>query len=72
VEVKVEEFHLQVEASDSETIGRETTLAIDYLVGDREESGCVALKGYIYEDLVGYVLIVAEEVQTLEDLQGEN
>jgi hypothetical protein len=41
-----------VEASDSGTRGRETTLALGYLVGDREESRSVAPKGYDYEDLV--------------------
>jgi hypothetical protein len=50
---KVEEFHLEVEASDSETIGTETSLALGYLVGDREENGSVAPKWYDYENLVG-------------------
>ncbi|MCI94293.1 hypothetical protein A2U01_0115591, partial [Trifolium medium] len=32
----------------------------------------VAPKWYGYGDRVGYVSIVAEEVQNLEDLQGDN
>jgi hypothetical protein len=67
----VEEFHLEVEdfqlevASDSETIGGETTLTIGYQEGDMEKSDSVAPKWYDYEDLVGYVPIEAEEVQNL-------
>ncbi|MCI71734.1 hypothetical protein A2U01_0092997, partial [Trifolium medium] len=41
-------------------------------MGDREESGIVSPKKYGYGDLVGYVSIVSEEVQNLEDLQGGN
>ena len=52
-------------ASDSGTRRRQSTLALGYLV-DREESEIVAPKWYVYEDLVGYVSIVAEEVQNLE------
>jgi hypothetical protein len=69
---KVEEFQLEVESSDSGTIGREITLALCYQVRDMEKIGSVAPKGYDYEDLVGYVSIVAEEVQNLEDLRGGN
>jgi hypothetical protein len=47
-------------------------MALGYLMRGREESGIVAPKWYDYEDLVGYVSIVAEEVQNLEDLQGNN
>ena len=51
---------------------KHSTIALGYLMGGREESGIVAPKWYDYEDLVGYVSIVAEEVQNLEDLQGGN
>jgi hypothetical protein len=57
----VEESQFEVEPSGSETRGRQSTLALDYLMEDREESGIVAPKWYDYEDLVGYVLIEAEE-----------
>ena len=51
---------------------KHSTMALGYLMRGREESGIVAPKWYDYEDLVGYVSIVAEEVQNLEDLQGNN
>ena len=51
---------------------KQSTIALGYLLRGREESGIVAPKWYDYEDLVGYVSIVAEEVQNLEDLQGGN
>jgi hypothetical protein len=35
----VEESQFEVEPSDSETRGRLSTLALGYLMGDREESG---------------------------------
>ncbi|MCI56135.1 hypothetical protein A2U01_0077386, partial [Trifolium medium] len=56
----------------SGTRRRQSTLALGYLMGDRVESGIVAPKWYGYGDLVRYGLIVAEEVQNLEDLQGGN
>ncbi|MCI89137.1 hypothetical protein A2U01_0110425, partial [Trifolium medium] len=46
--------------------------AFGYLMRDREKSGIVAPKWYGCGDLVGYVSIVAEEVQNLEDRQGGN
>ncbi|KAK2433477.1 hypothetical protein QL285_018740 [Trifolium repens] len=63
--LKVEDFQLEVEASDSETKRGETTLTLGYQEGDREESGSVTPKWYDCEDLVGYVPIEAEEVQNL-------
>ncbi|KAK2438227.1 hypothetical protein QL285_023036 [Trifolium repens] len=55
-------WKFEVESSNS---GRLSTLTLGYLIGDREESGCVEPKGN-HGDLVGYVSIVAEEVQDLE------
>ena len=45
---------------------KHSTMALGYLMRGREKSGIVAPKWYDYEDLVGYVSIVAEEVQNLE------
>ncbi|PNX70668.1 hypothetical protein L195_g057624, partial [Trifolium pratense] len=56
----------------SGTRRRRSTLALGYQMGDREESCIVAPKWYSYGDLVGYVSIVAEEGQNLEDLRGGN
>ncbi|MCI60233.1 hypothetical protein A2U01_0081488, partial [Trifolium medium] len=61
------------ESFTSGTRRRQSTLALGYLVRDREESGIVAPKWYgDYGDLVCHVSIVAEEVQNLKDLQGGN
>ncbi|MCI10336.1 CC-NBS-LRR resistance protein, partial [Trifolium medium] len=57
------ETQFEVESSNS---GRQSTLTLGYLIGDREESGSVEPKGCNHGDLVGYVSIVAEEVQDLE------
>ncbi|MCI78284.1 hypothetical protein A2U01_0099554, partial [Trifolium medium] len=54
-----------VESSDSGTRRRQSTLAYGYLMGDKDESGSVATKEYVYGDLVCYVSIVTEEVQDL-------
>jgi 23S rRNA maturation-related 3'-5' exoribonuclease YhaM len=51
---------------------KQPTIALGYLMRDREKSGIVAPKWYDYGDLVGYVSIVAKEVQNLEDLRGGN
>ena len=61
------ETQFEVESSKS---GRLSTLTLGYLIGDREESGCVEPKGN-HGDLVGYVSIVAEEVQDLERIFRE-
>jgi hypothetical protein len=61
----VEESQVEVEPSDSGTRGRLSTIALGYLIGDREESGIVAPKWYDYEDHVCYVSIVTEEVQNV-------
>ena len=50
---------------------KHSTMALGYLMRGREESGIVAPKWYDYEDLVGYVSIVAEEVQDLERIFRE-
>ncbi|MCI78857.1 hypothetical protein A2U01_0100128, partial [Trifolium medium] len=69
----VEETQFEVKSFTSRTRRRrQSALALGYLVRDREESGIVAPKEYDYGDLVCYVLIVAEKVQNLEDLQGGN
>jgi hypothetical protein len=47
----VEEFQLEVEASDSGTRERLSTLALGYPTGGREKSGIVAPKGYGSDDL---------------------
>ncbi|CAJ2635851.1 unnamed protein product [Trifolium pratense] len=62
------ETQFEVESSNS---GRQSTLALGYLIGDREESGIVEPKGDDHEDLVSYVSIVAEEVQDLERIFRE-
>ena len=49
---------------------KHSTMALGYLMRGREESGIVAPKWYDYEDLVGYVSIVTEEVQKLERSSG--
>ena len=49
-----------------------STIALGYLMGDREESGIVASKWYSFGDLVVIFSIVSEEVQNLKDLQGGN
>ncbi|MCI48597.1 hypothetical protein A2U01_0069840, partial [Trifolium medium] len=64
-ETLVEENRFEVESSDSGTRRRQSTLAVGYLMGDREESGIVAPKWYGYRAFVCYVSIVAEEVQNL-------
>ena len=51
---------------------KQSTIALGYLMRNREESGIVASKWYGYGNLVGYVSIVTEEVQNLKDLQGGN
>ena len=51
---------------------KQSTIALGYLMRDREESGIVASKWNGYGNLVGYVSIVTEEVQNLKDLQGGN
>ena len=61
------ETQFEVESSKS---GRLSTLTLGYLIGDREESGCVEPKGN-HGDLVGNVSIVAEEVQDLERIFRE-
>ncbi|KAK2442835.1 alpha carbonic anhydrase [Trifolium repens] len=61
------ESQFEVESSKS---GRLSTLTLGYLIGDREESGCVEPKGN-HRGLVGYVSIVAEEVQDLERIFRE-
>ncbi|KAK2365644.1 hypothetical protein QL285_079119 [Trifolium repens] len=60
-------WKFEVESSKS---GRLSTLTIGYLIGDREEGGCVEPKGN-HGDLVGNVSIVAEEVQDLERIFRE-
>ncbi|PNX61353.1 hypothetical protein L195_g060625, partial [Trifolium pratense] len=72
VETLVQETRFEVESFTSGTRRRQSTLAFGYLMGDRAESGIVAPKWYSYGDHVGYVSIVAEEVQNLEDLRGDN
>ncbi|MCI58663.1 hypothetical protein A2U01_0079918, partial [Trifolium medium] len=47
------------------------TLALGYLMGDGEESGIVAPKGYDHGALVCGVSIVAEQVQDLEKIFRE-
>ncbi|MCI91242.1 hypothetical protein A2U01_0112536, partial [Trifolium medium] len=49
----------------SGTRRRQSTLALGYLKGDREDSGMAM-------EPLCYVSIVAEEVQNSEDLQGGN
>ena len=61
------ETQFEVESSKS---GRLSTLTLGYLIGDREENGCVEPKGN-HGDLVGNVSIVAEEVQDLERIFRE-
>ncbi|MCI94031.1 hypothetical protein A2U01_0115329, partial [Trifolium medium] len=56
------ETQFKVESSNS---GRQSTLALGYLIGDKEESGIVEPNGDDHGNLVGYVSIVAEEVQDL-------
>ena len=56
---------------ESSKSGRLSTLTLGYLIGDRDESGCVEPKGCNHEDLVGNVSIVAEEVQDLERIFRE-
>jgi hypothetical protein len=68
----VEETQFEVESFISETIRRQSTLTLRYLLKDREDSGIVAPKKYCYEYLVCYVPIEAEKVQNLEDLQVSN
>ena len=58
----------EVEFSKS---GRLSILTLGYLIGDREESGCIEPKGCNHGDLVGNVSIVAEEVQDLERIFRE-
>jgi hypothetical protein len=43
-ETLVEESRFEVEPSDSGTRGRLSTVALGYLMGDRDESGIVAPK----------------------------
>ena len=62
------ETQFEVESSKS---GRLSTLTLGYLIGDRDESGCVEPKGCNHGDLVGNVSIVAEEVQDLERIFRE-
>ncbi|MCI86747.1 hypothetical protein A2U01_0108028, partial [Trifolium medium] len=50
---------------------RQSTLALGYLKGDREESDIVAPKWYTYGAIVCYVSIVAEEVQDLKRIFRE-
>ena len=61
------ETQFEVESSNS---SRQSTLTLRYLIEDREESGCVEPKGN-HGGLVGYVSIVAEEVQDLERIYWE-
>ncbi|MCI95003.1 hypothetical protein A2U01_0116301, partial [Trifolium medium] len=56
---------------ESSNSGRQSTLALGYLIGDREQSGIVGPKGCDHGDLVGYVSIVAEEFQDLERIFRE-
>ncbi|PNX62542.1 hypothetical protein L195_g061195, partial [Trifolium pratense] len=58
----------EVESSNS---GRQSTLALGYLIGDREKDDIVEPKGDDHGDLVGYVSIVSEEVQDLERIFRE-
>ncbi|MCI32558.1 hypothetical protein A2U01_0053772, partial [Trifolium medium] len=51
------ETQFEVESPDSGTRGRQSTLALGYLVRDAEKSGIVAPKRYDHGDLVGYVSI---------------
>jgi hypothetical protein len=62
----------EVESFTSGTRRRQSTLALSYIMRDREKSDIVAPKWYDYENLVYYVPIEAEEVQNLEELQGSN
>jgi hypothetical protein len=62
-ETLIKENQFEVECSNSGTRGRLSTLALGYLMRDREESDIDAPKWYDYEDLVCYVSIVVEEVQ---------
>ncbi|MCI76396.1 hypothetical protein A2U01_0097666, partial [Trifolium medium] len=48
----VEETEFEVESSDSGTRRRQPTLAPGYQMGDKDESGSVAPKEYVYGDLV--------------------
>ncbi|MCI78658.1 hypothetical protein A2U01_0099929, partial [Trifolium medium] len=65
------ETRFEVESSDSETRGRQSTLALGYLMGDKDESGIVEPKGDDHGALVCRVSIVAEEVQDLEKIFRE-
>ncbi|MCI43456.1 hypothetical protein A2U01_0064693, partial [Trifolium medium] len=52
------ETRFEVESFDSETKGRQSTLALGYLMGDMEENGIVAPKGDDHGALVCCVSIV--------------
>ncbi|CAJ2666798.1 unnamed protein product [Trifolium pratense] len=62
------ETQFEVESSNS---GRQSTLTLGYLIGDREEGGSVEPKRDDHGDLVGYISIVSEEVQDLERIFRE-
>ncbi|PNX69854.1 hypothetical protein L195_g064623, partial [Trifolium pratense] len=51
--------------------GRQSTLALGYLIGDKEEGDIVEPKGDDHGEFVGYVSIVAEEVQDIERIFRE-
>ncbi|PNX86485.1 hypothetical protein L195_g042563 [Trifolium pratense] len=56
---------------ESSNSGGQSTLALGYLIRDRDERGIVEPKGDDHGDLVDYVSIVDEEVQDLERIFRE-
>ncbi|PNX59049.1 hypothetical protein L195_g059492, partial [Trifolium pratense] len=71
VRLTLVETQFEVESSDSETKGRQFTLALGYLMGDMEENDIVGPKACDHGDLVGYVSILDEKVQDLERIFRE-